>query len=119
MTKLPVVTPLQKDEVHAAIAKTNTFADALDQVFKKTVVAECLLMAALSHYDDATGLTSERLDAGGCPRHSPHGPFPTAVKSGGVIAAPLWPARQVIHALPAHPPVYSEIGISPSVAIGQ
>lgn len=63
MTKLPVVTPLQKDEVHAAIAKTNTFADALDQVFKKTVVAECLLMAALSHYDDATGLTSERLDA--------------------------------------------------------
>ena len=63
MTKLPVVTPLQKDDVHAAIAKTNTFADALDQVFKKTVVAECLLMAALSHYDDATGLTSERLDA--------------------------------------------------------
>ena len=55
--------PANTEEVQQAIEKTTTFSDALDQVFKKTVVAECLLMAALSHYDDATGLTSERLDA--------------------------------------------------------
>ena len=61
MTKLPAVTQRQQDEVHKAIDRTNTFADALDQVFRKVVVAECLLMAALSHYDATSGVPSDKL----------------------------------------------------------
>ena len=37
-------------------------SDALDQVFKKVVVAECLLMAALSHYDATADVPSDRLN---------------------------------------------------------
>ena len=61
MTKLPTATPAQSDEVRAAIDKTETFSDALDQVFKKVAVAELLLMAALSHYDATSAMSNDRL----------------------------------------------------------
>ena len=53
--------PAKSEEVQQALEKTTTFSDALDQVFKKIVVAECLLMAALSHYDANTDVPSDRL----------------------------------------------------------
>ena len=51
----------EPDEVKQALNKTQNFADALDQVFKKIAVAELLLMAALSHYDAQSGVPGDKL----------------------------------------------------------
>ena len=63
MKKLAPALARQPDteEVKHALDKTQTFADALDQVFKKIAVAELLYMAALSHYDAASGVASDKL----------------------------------------------------------
>ena len=63
MKKLPAPQEpkTEKEEVTQALEKTNTFADALDQVFKKIAVAELLLMAALSHYDATSSVPSDKL----------------------------------------------------------
>ena len=61
MKKPSTAKDVHTEEVKQALDKTDSFAAALDQVFKKIAVAELLLMAAMSHYDGRNSLSPDRL----------------------------------------------------------
>ena len=61
MAKQPIATDPNRAEIQAALEKIKTWNDGLDQVFKKLVVAEALLMHALSNYDAQLGISEPQL----------------------------------------------------------